>query len=78
MGGVTLQRFWSRLRCLFRRSEAEREMNREMDAHLALMTDDFENSGMPPAQARLAARRAYGGVEQAKELHRDERSFVWL
>jgi predicted permease len=33
---------------------------------------------MTPAEARLAAKRAYGGVDQAKELHRDERSFVWL
>src|SRR5438874_13644730 len=28
--------------------------------------------------ARRAARLALGGVEQAKELHRDARSFVWL
>ena len=25
-----------------------------------------------------AARRAYGGVEQAKELHREARSFMWI
>src|ERR1700677_1669292 len=29
-------------------------------------------------EARLAARRAYGGVEQAKQMHRDERSILWL
>ncbi len=27
---------------------------------------------------RLAARRAYGGVEQAKQAHRDERSLLWI
>jgi hypothetical protein len=26
----------------------------------------------------LAARRAYGGVEQAKQMHRNERSILWL
>ena len=26
----------------------------------------------------MAARRAYGGVEQAKELHREARSFPWI
>jgi hypothetical protein len=26
----------------------------------------------------LAARRAYGGVEQVKELHREARSLVWI
>jgi hypothetical protein len=30
---------------------------------------------MAPVEARFAARRAFGGVEQAKELHRHERSF---
>ena len=33
---------------------------------------------MTPDEARVAARRALGGVEQAKERHRDERSFLWL
>src|SRR5437879_3913847 len=50
----------------------------EIAAHLALMQDDFVRRGMTPDQARVAARRAFGGVEQAKELHRDARSFPWL
>src|SRR6202044_139909 len=29
-------------------------------------------------EAQLAARRAYGGVEQAKQAHRDERTVAWL
>ena len=33
---------------------------------------------MSAADARRAARLALGGVEQTKELHRDERSLVWL
>jgi predicted permease len=33
---------------------------------------------MSPEEARLAARRAYGGVEQAKQAHRDERSLLWI
>ena len=49
-----------------------------MAAHLALLEDEFVRRGMTPEQARLAARRAFGGVEQAKELQRDARSFVWL
>ena len=34
--------------------------------------------GMPPEEARLAARRAFGGVARAKDAHRDARSFVWI
>ena len=33
---------------------------------------------MSPEEAGLAAWRAYGGVEQAKQAHRDERSLLWI
>jgi predicted permease len=72
------KRFFARLATFFRRERAEQELHREIAAHLTLMADDFERRGMTPEDARRAALRAYGGVEQAKELHRDERSFVWL
>ena len=53
-------------------------MNREIESHLALLQEDFERHGIAPAEAALAARRAYGGVEQSRELHRDARSFLWI
>jgi predicted permease len=74
--------FWKRpiakAHNLFRRERTEQELAREIASHLTLLEDDFRRRGMTPDEARLAARRAYGGVEQAKELHRDERSFLWL
>jgi putative ABC transport system permease protein len=73
-----MRRFFARFANLFRRRAAERELAREIASHLALIEDDFARRGMPPAEAKLAARRAYGGVEQAKELHRDARSFAWI
>ena len=57
---------------------AERQLAKEIDAHLALLEEDFRRRGLPPEEARAAARRAFGGVEQAKELHRDARSFMTL
>ena len=33
---------------------------------------------MTPKEARYAAKRAFGGVEQAKERQRDTRTFAWL
>jgi predicted permease len=39
------------------------------------MEDEYRRSGMTAEDARLAARRAYGGVERAKQLHRNERSY---
>src|SRR5262249_41271781 len=57
---------------------AEDELTREVAAHLGLLEDEFRRNGMNSDEARFAARRAFGGVEQTKELHRDARSFVWL
>jgi predicted permease len=63
---------------LFRNNRAEEELAREVTSHLTLLADDFERRGMSPEEARLAAKRAYGGVEQAKQAHRDERSLLWI
>jgi macrolide transport system ATP-binding/permease protein len=73
-----MRRFFARLTSLFRRRSEERELAREIEAHLALLREDFERRGLSQEEAALAARRAYGGVEQAKELHREARSFVWI
>lgn len=73
-----MRRFLSRFVNLFRGSRAESELAREIDSHLALLEEDFECRGLSPDEARRAAHRAYGGVEQAKELHREARSFIRL
>ena len=73
-----LKRFIRRLVNVLRGSRADDQLSRELDAHLRLIQDDFERRGMSPDEARRAARRAFGGVEQAKEQQRDARSFVWL
>jgi predicted permease len=73
-----LRRNLSKLSNLFRNNRAEEELAREVASHLTLLADDFERRGMSPEEARLAAKRAYGGVEQAKQAHRDERSLLWI
>jgi putative ABC transport system permease protein len=73
-----MRRLFAKLKNVFRNGSAERELTREVDAHLAMLQDQFERQGMRPADARFEARRAYGGIEQAKELHRDERSIPWI
>jgi putative ABC transport system permease protein len=73
-----LRRFFARAVNALRPGLREPELTREVAAHLALLEDDFVRRGMTAEEAGLAARRALGGVEQAKELHRDARSFVWL
>jgi putative ABC transport system permease protein len=70
-------RFWPKLRSLFRKQTLERAMAAEMQAHLDGLTERNIAAGMAPEEARYAARRAFGGVEQIKERARDERSWVW-
>ena len=73
-----MRRFLRRLAAPFRSSHAEHELAREIRSHLQLLEDRFLAEGMTPEDARFAAQRAFGGVEQAKEHHRDTRSFRWL
>src|SRR5688572_3135060 len=73
-----IRRFFLRLVCFFRPGRAEAELSREIKAHLQLLEDKFVADGMSPKEARLAAQRAFGGIEQTKELQRDARGFQWL
>ena len=70
-----MRRFFARLANLLHPSRRESDLAREIESHLALLAEDFERRGLPPEAARLAARRAYGGVAQTQELHRDAPSF---
>jgi len=72
------KRIIAKLRNLVTNKRAEEDLAREVESHLTLLADDFKSRGMSPEEARLAARRAYGGVEQAKQAHRDERSLLWI
>jgi len=74
----SLRRTLLRLLTLFRRGRSERELAHEVDAHLGELQREFERRGLPPEDARVAARRSFGGIEQVKELQRDARSFRWL
>jgi putative ABC transport system permease protein len=71
-------RFILRLINVVRPHRAEPDLARELEAHLALMEDDFRRRGLSADEARLAARRAFGSVALTKDQHRDARSFVWL
>src|SRR5918994_7783765 len=62
----------------FRRGRAEQQLSREIEAHLAILEEDYRRRGLSPEAARLAARREFGGVEQVKEVQRDARAVRWL
>ena len=68
----------ARLASLADRGRADARLREEIEEHLALATDEHIARGMTPEEARLAARRSFGGVMQATEAHRDARSFAWF
>ena len=73
-----VRRLFLRLLSFFRLNRAETDLAREITSHLQLLEDEFVAKGMSRDEARFAARRAFGGVEQAKEHQRDARGFRWL
>jgi predicted permease len=54
------------------------DLQLEVRAHLELLARDHERRGMSPGDARRAARRDFGGVEQMKEIYRDRRGLPWV
>ena len=57
-----------KFRALFRKETLDAEMAEEMRAHLEMQAAENVKRGMSPIEARYAARRSFGGVEQIKEL----------
>ncbi len=74
----TLFSLCSRLSGLIGRRRAEREFDDEIALHLDQLAEDYRRRGMSPDQARLAARRSFGGVTQAKETQRELRGIPQL
>src|SRR5438105_708512 len=68
--------WFSRLLGLFRKENRETEMNAEIQQHLDALTERNIAAGVSPEEARNAALREFGGVEQIKESAREQR--IWL
>ena len=67
----------SRFFGLFRKKRRDAEMAAEMQQHLDSLTERKVAAGMSGEDARAAAHREFGGVEQFKELAREERVWMW-
>jgi len=73
-----LNKLKSKIHALLRGSEMERELDEELRYHIERQTEQNIRLGMNPEEARYTARKAFGGVEQAKERSRDARGLRWL
>jgi hypothetical protein len=61
------------LRFLLRPQKRERELDTELRFHIERQVEQNLRRGMSPEEARLAALRIVGGIEQIKEECRDAR-----
>src|ERR1700675_269092 len=62
-----------RLRSIFHKNQTELDLSEELQFHLQNQIDEYVAQGMHPKEARHAAFRSLGGIEQAKEECRDAR-----
>jgi predicted permease len=72
------QQWWLRLRTLFRRNRAAKELDREIQFHLDQQIAENVASGMNREEARYAALRTFGNLAVRKEETQDTWGWVWL
>jgi hypothetical protein len=58
---------------MFRKRKLDDDLSEELAAHIEMAIEDNIRTGMNPEEARRQAIIRFGGVEAAKELHRDTR-----
>ena len=67
-----------RVRSLFRRAQADQELDDELRDHLEQKTEEYVAQGMTQEEAHRRARLDLGGIEQTKEKCRDARKMNWI
>src|SRR6266853_1886799 len=70
--------FLRRLASLFRRRGLEDDLDDEVHFHLAMAVERNLGKGMSAEDARREALRSFGGVEQTKEIYRDQRGLPMI
>ncbi len=63
--------FTSRILGTWSKRRMERRLNEEIQCHLELLEQEARERGLSPAEARLAARREFGGRDRTREECRD-------
>jgi len=67
-----------RLRSLFRRTDADQELDEELRDHVRRKTEQYVANGMAFGEARRVALLEMGGIEQTKEKCRETRRVNWI
>ncbi|HLI34403.1 MAG TPA: permease prefix domain 1-containing protein, partial [Terriglobia bacterium] len=67
-----------RVRSFFRKREFDQDLEREISSHIEMAVEENLRQGMIPEEARRQALVRFGGMEQAKERHREARGLPLL
>ena len=70
--------YWMRLKALFKRKQLDRDLEDELEFHLAMREAKNRERGVEGDEAGYAARRQFGNVTRVKEVCREAWSFVSL
>jgi predicted permease len=73
-----LRRSWQRCSAFFRKHELDADIEAEIAAHLELAIEENRLRGLSESEARRLALVSMGGIEQAKDQHREARGLMKL
>jgi len=73
-----LTEVWLRVKALAKRRRLERDLEEELQFHLAKRAEKNRALGLGAEDARVAARRRFGNVTLVKENCRETWTFRWL
>jgi putative ABC transport system permease protein len=71
-------KMWNRLRAWVFASRLERDLADEMNAHRAMLEEDYLHRGLSPEEARRAAERRFGNRQAPIERSREQWRVLWL
>ena len=73
-----LRRLRRRVWAFFAKRALDADLEAEFEANLQLAIDEMVERGLPPREARRLALVQFGGVQQAREKHREARGLMHL
>ncbi len=73
-----IRAFWHRLGATLLRADGERELDAELEVHVAMDAEAGVKAGLDAAEARRQALLRLGGAEQTRQAYRERRGLLWL
>jgi len=75
---ISVRDLLARIFSFFRKRDLDREFDSELSAHLEMAIEDNIKQGMSVEEARRRALISLGGMDAARELHRESRGLPAL